>query len=327
MCRQTARKTGDTVLEVKNLSVAYGTKQVVENISFRVNDGETVSIVGESGSGKSTILRAILGLMGQEGRIPDGSITFDEVELPTLKPEQMRKYRGAVIATVHQQAGLSMDPITKIGKQFHEAIRTKEKITRQESDNRAAACMKALSIKEPERILNTYPVMLSGGTNQRVALAMAMVMEPKLILADEPTSALDVTVQVEVVEAMKELKQQCDAAILMVTHNIGVVAQMTDHVGVMYNGNMVEWGTKDQILSAPAHPYTVNLMSSILRMDGKLPQVKTILREKAAQGCVFYARCPKACDQCRCAKPEMRTVEDGHMVMCHLAEKEAGNIG
>lgn len=313
------------MLEVKNLSVAYGKKQVVEDVSFSVTPGETVSIVGESGSGKSTILRAILGLMGQEGHILNGSITFDGVELPKLPPDKIRAYRGAVIATVQQQAGLSMDPITKIGKQIHEAICTKEKITRRESDERAIKCMKALSLKEPERILNTYPVMLSGGTNQRVALAMAMVMEPRLILADEPTSALDVTVQVEVVEAMKALKEQCDAAILMVTHNIGVVAQMADHVGVMYNGRLVEWGTRDDILRNPSHPYTKALMASVLRMDGKVPQVKTIYRNSAKDGCVFYARCPHACDSCKESKPQMREISPGHLSMCPR-EKEASHV-
>lgn len=310
------------MLEVKNLSVAYCDKQVVNQISFSVQDGETVSIVGESGSGKSTILRAIQGLLGSEGRIMEGDILFDGMELQTLKADEMRKLRGSTIATVPQQAGLSMDPIMKIGKQFHEAILTKYNITRKESDERASACMRELSLKDPERLLNSYPVMLSGGTNQRVALAMAMVMEPKLILADEPTSALDVTVQVEVVEAMKDLKKNCDAAILMVTHNMGVVAQMSDHVGVMYNGDLVEWGTKEQIMVNPQHPYTRALMASVLRMDGKIPNVKTVLRDPAPQGCKFYARCPMACDRCKESKPVMTGTESGHRVMCFEVQQE-----
>ncbi len=309
------------MLEIKNLSMAYCEKQVVNQISFAVQDRETVSIVGESGSGKSTILRAIQGLMGREGKILEGSIRFDEVELRELKPAEMRRYRGSVIATVPQQAGLSMDPIMKIGKQFHEALQTKYTLTREESDKKAASCMRKLSLKDPQRLLNSYPVMLSGGTNQRVALALAMVMEPKLILCDEPTSALDVTVQVEVVEAMKELKENCDAAILMVTHNMGVVAQMSDHVGVMYSGDLVEWGTKDQIMRDPKHPYTYTLMASVLQMDGKIPQVKTILRESAPEGCKFYARCPKASQLCKCTRPTMTEMEPGHTVMCHFAQE------
>ena len=165
------------MLEIKNLSIAYNDRPAVEDVSFTVQAGETVSIVGESGSGKSTILRAVQGLLGREGSVIGGSVEFDGVSLLDLSKEEMRRYRGAVIATVPQQAGQSMDPITKIGRQFHEAILTKRKITRSESDSLAAECMRSLSIKEPEKILNSYPAMLSGGTNQRVALAMAMVME------------------------------------------------------------------------------------------------------------------------------------------------------
>lgn len=308
------------MLEIKNLSVAYNGAPAVEDVSFRVEDGETVSIVGESGSGKSTVLRAIQGLLGRDGQVVSGEIEFDGVSLPGLRPEELRAYRGAVIATVPQQAGLSMDPITRIGRQFHEALSTRQKLTRKESDRRAADCMRTLSIKDPEQILNSYPVMLSGGTNQRVALAMAMVMEPRLILADEPTSALDVTVQVEVVRSMLELRRSCDAAILMVTHNMGVVAQMSDHVGVMYNGRLLEWGTRDEILGSPRHPYTRALMASVLKMDGTVPQVKTIYRESAPGGCAYYARCPHACDGCL-RKPEPRQI-GAHMVRCCRAEEE-----
>ena len=302
------------MLEVAGISVAYGDVEVVKDVSFTVNGGETVSIVGESGSGKSTVLRAVLGLLGSEGHITDGDITFDGVSIPALSQEEMRRYRGAVIATVPQQAGLSMDPITRLGKQFHEAISTKEKITRKESDERAISCMKSLSLREPERLLRSYPGMLSGGTNQRVALAMAMVMEPRLILADEPTSALDVTVQVEVVRSMLAMHQSCDAAILMVTHNMGVVAQMSDHVGVMYNGRLMEWGTREEVLGSPLHPYTRDLMASVLKMDGSVPDVKTIYREAVKGGCEYYTRCPHACDRC------LETISEkdcnGHRVLC-----------
>ena len=307
------------MLKIRNLSIAYGPRTVVEDVSFSVRSGETVSIVGESGSGKSTVLRAIQGLLGQEGRVLSGSIEFDGVPLPDLKPDEMRELRGAVIATVPQQAGLSMDPITRIGRQFHEALLTKRQITRKESDELACECMRSLSLKEPEKILRSYPSMLSGGTNQRVALAMAMVMEPRLILADEPTSALDVTVQVEVVRSMLELKRQSDAAILMVTHNMGVVAQMSDRVGVMYNGRLLEWGTRDEIMREPKHPYTRALMDSVLKMDGTVPDVKTIYRESAEGGCVFYARCPFAEDGCR--RPPEKTTSGGHMVMCRRPQE------
>lgn len=306
------------MLDIKNVSVSYGDKKIVDNLSISVQPKETVSIVGESGSGKSTLLKAILGLLGAEGWISGGTIEYEGMDLASLGPEGMRKLRGAQIATVYQQAGRSMDPVTRIGKQFHEALLTKEKISRRESDRKAADCMRQLSLKEPEKILKSYPVMLSGGTNQRVALAMAMVMEPKLLLADEPTSALDVTVQVQVVEAMQQLKESCQAAILMVTHNIGVVAQMADKVGVMYNGYLMEWGTREQILSKPLHPYTRMLMDSVLRMDGSIPEGKAVYREQTESGCPFHSRCPKAAARCGCEKPGMKEMENGHRVMCHL---------
>lgn len=310
------------MLEVNNVSVSYGNERIVNRVSFVIQPKETVSIVGESGSGKSTLLKAIVGLLDDNGWISGGTITFDGINLVSLKKDEMRRIRGTKIATVYQQAGRSMDPITKIYKQFHEAMLTKTKISRMESRQCAISCMKALSIKDPDKIINSYPATLSGGTNQRVALALAMVMSPKLILADEPTSALDVTAQVEVVEAMKALKEQCSAAILIVTHNIGVVAQMADKVGVMFEGNLVEWGTREQILSCPLHPYTQLLMNAVLRMDGNMPGVKEIYRVSSKAGCPFYCRCPKADDICGRRAPETREVDVGHKIMCHKAEVE-----
>lgn len=305
------------MLEIKNLSVSYGREEIIHSVSFSILPRETVSIVGESGSGKSTLLKAILGLMGQEGHITGGMVWYKGQDLSSLSKEEMRKLRGNQIGMVYQQAGRSMDPITKIGRQFHEALCTREKISRRESDRRAVECMQVLSLKNPEKILNSYPVMLSGGMNQRVALALAMVMNPRLLLADEPTSALDVTVQVEVLEAMKELKQTCSAAILMVTHNIGVVAQMSDRVGVMYAGYLVEWGTREQILKTPAHPYTRALMKAVLRLGGGFPDAKEIYRAKAPEGCPFYHRCPVAEEICGKKLPAVMKGKHGHQVMCH----------
>lgn len=284
--------------------------------------GETVCLVGESGSGKSTVLKAISGLLGREGRITSGQILFEGTDLTAAGAKALQRLRGAQIATVCQQAGSSMDPIAKIGSQFHEVLRTKGKISRKESDRLAVSAMEALALKEPERILNTYPAMLSGGTNQRVALAMAMVMDPKLILADEPTSALDVTVQVEVVQAMGRLKERCGAAILLVTHNIGVVARIADKVGVMYQGRMLEWGEREAVLNRPLHPYTKLLMEAVLPMDGALPQVKVIFQERGASPCPFYARCGMAKEDCAAQPPPLAEPEAGHLVLCGLAGKE-----
>ncbi|MCI8672583.1 MAG: ABC transporter ATP-binding protein [Lachnospiraceae bacterium] len=309
------------MLEIKNVSVAYGDKKILERVSFSVKPGETVSIVGESGSGKSTLLKAVTGLLAEGVRLCEGAVTFEGMELSSMEPDQLRRLRGTKIATVYQQAGRSMDPVTKIGSQFYEALRTKGRISRSESEKRAIACMERLSLKEPERILHTYPVMLSGGTNQRVAIALAMVMEPSLILADEPTSALDVTVQVEVVETMKKLRENSNASILMVTHNMGVVAQMSDLVGVMYKGRLVEWGGCGPVLSRPLHPYTRLLMDSVLKMDGSVPQTKTRYREEAGVGCPFYARCPAVAKVCGIRMPSMREAPDSRLVMCHDTDR------
>ncbi len=308
------------MLEVENVSVACGDKKILDQVSFSVGPGETVSIVGESGSGKSTLLKAITGLLADGVRLCKGTVTFEGMELSSMDPDGLRSLRGAKIAMVYQQAGRSMDPVTKIGSQFYEALRTKGRLSRSESDRKAIACMEQLSLKEPGRILHTYPVMLSGGTNQRVAIALAMVMEPSLILADEPTSALDVTVQAEVVETMKKLRENSSASILMVTHNMGVVAQMSDRVGVMYKGRMVEWGGCRQVLSRPRHPYTRLLMDSVLKMDGSVPRAKMLYREDTETGCPFYARCPAAAKICGIRMPPVRKSPDGRLVMCHDAK-------
>ena len=311
------------MLTIQNLSVEYAGKRAVEDVSFAVADGETVGLVGESGSGKSTLLKAISGLLGREGRVAAGHIRFNGTDLTTAGEKAMQKLRGAQIATVYQQAGASMDPITKIGRQFHEALRTKGPVSRAESDRRALSCMEALALKDPQRILRTYPAMLSGGTNQRVALAMAMVMDPALILADEPTSALDVTLQWVVVQGMQRHRERCGPANLLVTHNIGVVAQMADRVGVMYQGRLVEWGSCDAVLRRPVHPYTRMLMDAILPMDGRLPAAKTVWRDPAAGGCPFYTRCPMAQDVCAAEIPGLGSAGEDHLVMCRRSGGEA----
>lgn len=260
------------MLEVVDLSVAYEEEPVVSHVSFSVGENETVCIVGESGSGKSTILKAIIGLLNTDSELISGQIFFDGMALHSLTGEEFRKIRGQQIAMIYQNAGRSLDPVVKVGKQFYEALCTKGKISRRKSDERAISCMNRLSLKNPEKILKSYPTMLSGGMNQRVAIALAMVMEPRLILADEPTSAQDVTVQVEVVEALKQLKESTKASLLLVSHSMGVVARIADKVGVMYAGHLVEWGTRKQVLEAPVHPYTKMLMSAVLKMNGSAPK-------------------------------------------------------
>ncbi|ACL18405.1 oligopeptide/dipeptide ABC transporter ATP-binding protein [Desulfitobacterium sp. LBE] len=307
------------MLEINRLSVAYGNHLALKDVTLAMKSHETYCLVGESGSGKTTLLKAITGLLGEGGRYIEGEVVFEGKELISLPQPELRKLRGAAIATVHQQAGSAMDPIMKVGKQFHEALSVRAKISRRESDRLAQECMKTLALKEPERILKSYPGMLSGGTIQRVALAMAMAMNPTLILADEPTSALDVTVQVEVVGTLKKLQENCSAAMLLVTHNIGVVARMADKIGVMLDGRLIESGSKAQVLSSPAHPYTHMLINSVLNKKGRLPMGPTIYHEEKTQGCSFYNRCPLGCGLCRETLPQTREIGSDHRVMCRLA--------
>lgn len=262
------------MLEIKNLSISYSGKPAVRQVSFAVQENETVCLVGESGSGKSTIVKAVTGLLSSEGRIVEGEVFFDGMALHTFSEKELRQIRGRQIAMIYQNAGRSLDPVMKIGKQFYEMLCTKEKCSRKQSDQKAAACMRQLSLRDPEKILKSYPSMLSGGMNQRVAIAMAMVMEPRLILADEPTSAQDVTVQAELIQALKKLKETTKASLLLVTHSMGVVARMADKVGVMCRGCLVEWGHPEQILNHPVHPYTRELIGAILHLDGRMPETE-----------------------------------------------------
>ena len=312
------------MLNLKEVSISYGDLEIVKCVSLSVNPGETVCLVGESGSGKTTILKGILGLLGENGRVTGGELLFQGQKLAVLSPAEYRQLRGKQIAMIYQQAGRSLDPVTKIGKQFHEMLCTKGKCSRAQSDERAAFYLSKLFLKEPKRILKSYPSMLSGGTNQRVAIAMALAMEPELILADEPTSALDVTVQVEVVKALQQAKELSGAGILMVTHNMGVVAHLADQVGVMYAGHLVEWGGTEQILQRPVHPYTRMLLDSVLGMDGTIPKLELCDAEKGKRkdgGCPYFSVCREKEAVCGESAPVWTRIGENHFILCREKER------
>lgn len=260
------------MLEIKELCVSYEKIPTVKNVSFKVQQGQIVGLVGESGSGKSTVVRSVIGLLSKSGRITSGSLIFENQELTECSPKSWNQIRGREISMIFQHPEHSMDPILSIGKQFCETMNAKGRNGKKDALNQAAAVLKELHMENPERILKSYPFELSGGMCQRVAIAMAMANNPKLLLADEPTSALDVTVQAKTIDVMMELRAKYGTAILLVTHNMGVIARMADMVGVMYHGELVEWGTKEEILKNPAHPYTKALIRAIPTMDGKLPE-------------------------------------------------------
>ena len=253
------------MLNIDHLNISYNHTPAVQDLSLAVGAGQIVGIAGESGSGKSTMLRSIIGLLGREGKITSGDIRFENRQLQLLGQKEMEKIRGKDISMIFQQPESSFDPVATIGKQFCEALRVHEKISKKEALGRGMELLKKLHFPDPKRIMDSYAFELSGGMCQRAAIALGMVCNPKLLLADEPTSALDVTVQSQTADALMELRENFGTAILMVTHNIGVIAYMADYVGIMYNGKLVEWGKKEEILLEAEHPYTKALIRAVPR--------------------------------------------------------------
>jgi len=307
------------VLSIENLCISYGNIPVVHNVSLEVADGEIVAIVGESGCGKSTTLQAILGL-DSNAEITGGSICFDEKNLTAMKKKELRQVRGLEIAMIFQNAALAMDPMKTIGHLFYESVHVhRAKAKKEECLKSAEALMKKIQLEDTERILKSYPFELSGGMCQRIAIASAMMNQPKLLLADEPTSALDVTAQAEVVRLLKSMRDEMGTSILVVTHNMGVVAQMADKVAVMYGGTVVEYGTAKEIIEKPEHPYTQALLEAIPKMNGDVPQGlggKPPEFGEERTGCIFCPRCSMAKKKCGEEKPNKRVLSDTHWVYC-----------
>lgn len=277
------------MLSIEHLDVNYGEKRILKDISLSVADDEIVLMVGESGSGKSTLVRSIMGLLGKGGRICSGDIIFGGQRLNGLKEREYRQLRGRQIAMVFQQPERSLDPTMNIGRQFYEAMAVHQKLSRDEAFGRAADLLNRLGFTDAEQLLKHYPFELSGGMCQRAAIALSVANGPGLLLADEPTSALDVVVQKQTLDMLCQMREKMHMAILMVTHNMGVVAYMADKVGVMHRGHLVEWGTRDEILYAPQHDYTQALIRAIPTMDGELPHYESVRHSKPKQHVAWYS--------------------------------------
>ena len=258
------------ILEYRNVDIHYGKKQVIENVSLAMKPGEILGIVGESGSGKSTLIRAAMGLLGEGGTVTQGQILYQgtntTIDMTQIHGEEMRRLRGAEIAMIFQNAGASLCPIRTIEEQLYEAVLEHESISKGEIRDRALELFEQLRFTNGEQILKSYPFEFSGGMNQRVGIVLAMALRPRLLLADEPTSALDVTVQLQVLREMKKLRDMYGTSIVLVTHNIGVVNYLTDHVAVMHQGKLVEYGTKEDVLNHPQDAYTKKLIGSVLHL-------------------------------------------------------------
>ena len=258
------------ILEYRNVDIHYGKKQVIENVSLAMKPGEILGIVGESGSGKSTLIRAAMGLLGEGGTVTQGQILYQgtntTIDMTQIHGEEVRRLRAAEIAKIFQNAGASLCPIRTIEEQLYEAVLEHESISKGEIRDRALELFEQLRFTNGEQILKSYPFEFSGGMNQRVGIVLAMVLRPRLLLADEPTSALDVTVQLQVLREMKKLRDMYGTSIVLVTHNIGVVNYLTDHVAVMHQGKLVEYGTKEDVLNHPQDAYTKKLIGSVLHL-------------------------------------------------------------
>ncbi len=317
------------LLDIHNLSARYpGGETVLHDISLHIHEGEIVCVIGESGSGKSTLLRAILRMPGKVD-ITGGSVLYHGKDLLELPKEQLRRIRGAGLGMVFQEPGASLDPIRKIESQFYDTIRAHRKVRRKTVRQDMRELLPRLNLPDPERILKSCPLQLSGGQKQRVAIALSMALQPDILLADEPTSALDVTVQAQIAEELLHLRDEFKTAILLITHNIGLVAKMADKVAVMYGGRIVEFGYKDSVLKSPAHPYTKALISAIPRLDGTPPKaVPGKSPEKfVSKGCAFAPRCPLAVKDCETMEIREINVKNEHWTLCPRGFKGGGCCG
>ena len=259
----------DSLLRVEHVTISYNGEPVVQDVSFELEQGEILGIVGESGSGKSTIVRAIMGLLGEEGLVTRGDIWYKGENLTDMSEKKLRKLLGTEIGMVFQDCKAALCPVRTIGAQIHEAVSEHEKISKKEVRERAGEIMKKIGLDDSDRVLDSYPFELSGGMNQRVGICTAMIMHPNLLLADEPTSALDVTTQAQIVRQMMELRDDYGTGIIIVTHNIGVAAYMADQLIVMHHGKVVDHGTREEVLNNPTSDYTKKLLEAVPEMEGK----------------------------------------------------------
>jgi oligopeptide/dipeptide ABC transporter ATP-binding protein len=322
-----------TLLEIENLKTHFftsaGVVRAVDGVTYTVDEGETVALVGESGCGKSVSALSILRLIPwPPGKIVDGHIKFNGIDLATLSEEEIRQVRGRKIGIVFQEPMTSLNPVLSINEQLSETLITHFGISKAEARKKALGLLEMVGISDPERRLDQYPHHLSGGMRQRVMIAMALSCEPKLIIADEPTTALDVTIQAQILELMKELTKRLGVSMIIITHNLGVVARYADRVNVMYAGKIIETGSAMDIYHNPQHPYTLALLNSIPRMDqprkAKLDPVEGQPPDltQLDDGCSFRPRCRFATDACAKSFPGLDAVGEGHSVACF----EKGNL-
>ncbi|MCX4322833.1 MAG: ABC transporter ATP-binding protein [Lachnospiraceae bacterium] len=323
---------GEYLVDVKNERLSFftpaGEVKALNDVSIRLKEGEVLGIVGESGSGKSVTAYSLMGLTAHPGKLLGGELHFNGHQVEQMTEKEIRKFRGNEISIIFQDPMTSLNPVYTIGNQITEVIRLHTDKTRQQAKERAKELLELVGINEPEKRLKQYPHELSGGMRQRVMIAIALACEPKLLIADEPTTALDVTIQAQILELMMELKDKLGMAIIMITHDLGVVASMCERIAVMYAGRIIEYGTTDDIFYHPKHEYTKGLIRSIPRLDTKeherlVPIEGTpvdMLNPPA--GCPFAPRCDAAMQICLREMPPVTTFGDVHYTQCWLNQKE-----
>ncbi|MCM3739256.1 ABC transporter ATP-binding protein [Oceanobacillus luteolus] len=324
----------DVILELSGLSTHFFTDQgeipAVDKVSFRVHKGEVVGVVGESGSGKSVTSLSILQLIpSPPGKIVSGSIRYKGEDLAKATEKRMKRIRGNEISMIFQEPMTSLNPVFTIGNQMREAIRIHQKISKKAATEKAIQMLKLVGIPRAEDIVNEYPHQLSGGMRQRVMIAMAMSSDPSLLIADEPTTALDVTIQAQILDLMKKINKEEHTSILLITHDLGVVADICDRVVVMYAGQVVEKGTTREILKDPQHPYTQGLIRSLPKLHGREEKLYsipgTVARPKKDRvGCRFAPRCEFAFERCFKENPELYQLGDGRESRCFLHTEKKG---
>jgi peptide/nickel transport system ATP-binding protein len=319
--------TGKPILEVKDLRTYFYTRdgvvRSVDGVSFSVSEGETLAIVGESGCGKSVTSLSLLRLIpSPPGKIVSGSVHYHGKDLLKLSEDEMRDIRGDKISMIFQEPMTSLNPVITVGRQIGEVLELHRQCSKEEAHDRILELLKLVNIPEPERRMNEYPHQLSGGMRQRIMIAMALACDPEILIADEPTTALDVTIQAQILNLMRELRDRTRAAIILITHDLGVVAEMAQRVVVMYAGRKVEEANVYDLFAKPIHPYTLGLLNSMPRLDdtsskrlveipGMVPSMRTEI-----VGCAFAPRCSEATERCRLESPILKDYGNEHWAAC-----------
>ena len=325
-----ADSNGDLLLDIRNLRTHFftddGVVKAVDGVSFPIHRGKTLGVVGESGCGKSVTALSTMRLISPPGRIVEGQILFEGKDVVSIPEKEMRSIRGHQIAMIFQEPMTSLNPVFTVGNQIMEAVRLHLGKSKAEAREHTIGMLERVKIPSPATRVDEYPHQLSGGMRQRVMIAMALACNPKLLIADEPTTALDVTIQAQILDLMRELQQEFQMSIMIITHDLGVIAELSDYVAVMYASKIVEYAPVKELYANPLHPYTLGLFRSRPSLGTKKGEKLNVIPGTVPNplrfppGCKFHPRCPQVVDRCREAEPELRELRPGHWVACDVVE-------